>query len=1144
MEGDIVSAGTFVASVLEHAGYLTQARFMESFRDFFRDAGALVYFIGAVGGLLSLMMFGSFRAAQYLLIGPALYWFLVGPTTDVQGVVAKLGDGTPRGFIGSTGLDKAKTDRDAVITKSGEQASQRIKIAEGFWLFVKPINDFVEEFVGIMLKEEDESDLAVASKVRGLELIARAMPNDQGTIHLLENEILKNCIGDYNLAFGAAQNYIKSTITRGISSKNAPVDRARHKESFEFAVEKFKKSSENTNISINSKDTPILKSLIEEHGKRQGGSRLLASFYLPNENSAVPKITCAQGWDIYLERIWQLSANRLPVLLRLASGEWEGVEAEEEACAELTRKFYDDESGIGLNAQSSNLCDLRPGISLALLWNHMSRRDTFQKVLQRHSSDRDPLNATNQAAVVGLSSLGNKMGAELAANPELYAITNSVGGSVLAMGVASLKKLSDSGNRYEAILDWAPSATLNLIQGLNQSEQVDLPIYEMTRLRQQIFTWAMQLPYFQGLLLYMISVAYPFAALIVLLPGRAAGFLNIPLAWLWVKSWDIGFAAIILLEKVMYNMLPNWSVNPALRRGPWKYDQLPLVLGEGYNFGHAQAIGYHYTVLSMVALAMPAVMAAFTIKGKKAILSNFVDAASSQARDAGTRAASAHSISASNERAQLLFQIGGFAKQSAAFGLGGIEGGLKGTIGGASALMNVLPAAALNAVGSEGTLTGKPGQIPSTIAGVLANTTNGFLDKYAANTSNQAGFESSYRNAFDPMYGRWGVLQMSADAAAAALDGAGARVSGGFETNQAKVGALDAYMNLNKNQFSNLIETHKQLGEIQGTAVNNIVSKIQDIDDVVKNSARQSVGALLNIGGLATSTQEVEKVLAASMVSIAKEAVDKHSEGFDKNVAWARMWGMNPDMLQDPDLKSKIQAEAEKGTFAGHLYSQIYNTSLQIRDQETAKTNAIGGGPSVYMDPIIEGFGGNRSVVQVDDINNIKMSAPVHSAGIVEEYYQKTTNNEVLKAFGFEPAENIFLKMQLDKENSEKKEQPEKHGLRLENFIDKTIALQIFSDLTPSASPQETVKEIIEKAKIKIEEDQNNTNVGVVVTLPSNIETLAETNPITALEAVHTWHRKWASNNEKIRLESAAEESNSIKFNSDQILSRPYTGDR
>ena len=61
---DVVTAGSFVGAVLEHSGMMLQAEFLQTFKSFFRDAGALVYLFAAIGGVLSVRMYGGFRAAR------------------------------------------------------------------------------------------------------------------------------------------------------------------------------------------------------------------------------------------------------------------------------------------------------------------------------------------------------------------------------------------------------------------------------------------------------------------------------------------------------------------------------------------------------------------------------------------------------------------------------------------------------------------------------------------------------------------------------------------------------------------------------------------------------------------------------------------------------------------------------------------------------------------------------------------------------------------------------------------------------------------------------------------------------------------------------------------------------------------------
>ncbi len=65
---------------------------------------------------------------------------------------------------------------------------------------------------------------------------------------------------------------------------------------------------------------------------------------------------------------------------------------------------------------------------------------------------------------------------------------------------------------------------------------------------------ASNLPYYQGLALFFLGTFFPFFALLLLVPGKHAGFLHWFMLWLWVKSWDIGFAVVILLDDVLFGL--------------------------------------------------------------------------------------------------------------------------------------------------------------------------------------------------------------------------------------------------------------------------------------------------------------------------------------------------------------------------------------------------------------------------------------------------------------------------------------------------------------------------------------------------------------------------------------------------------------
>ena len=66
---------------------------------------------------------------------------------------------------------------------------------------------------------------------------------------------------------------------------------------------------------------------------------------------------------------------------------------------------------------------------------------------------------------------------------------------------------------------------------------------------------AENLPYYQGLALFFLGMSFPFFAMLLLVPGKHAGFILWFVLWLWVKSWDIGITVVALLDRVLFQLL-------------------------------------------------------------------------------------------------------------------------------------------------------------------------------------------------------------------------------------------------------------------------------------------------------------------------------------------------------------------------------------------------------------------------------------------------------------------------------------------------------------------------------------------------------------------------------------------------------------
>ena len=88
---DLSSAGTLVAAVLQTSGLAAQQNLLNNFSAFFESLGALLYVISGIGAVVSVAIFGNYRMARYLFVGPVVFWFLVVPRTPHQGIEWRIG---------------------------------------------------------------------------------------------------------------------------------------------------------------------------------------------------------------------------------------------------------------------------------------------------------------------------------------------------------------------------------------------------------------------------------------------------------------------------------------------------------------------------------------------------------------------------------------------------------------------------------------------------------------------------------------------------------------------------------------------------------------------------------------------------------------------------------------------------------------------------------------------------------------------------------------------------------------------------------------------------------------------------------------------------------------------------------------------
>ena len=71
----------------------------------------------------------------------------------------------------------------------------------------------------------------------------------------------------------------------------------------------------------------------------------------------------------------------------------------------------------------------------------------------------------------------------------------------------------------------------------------------------ELYNWAKLMPFVQGILMYVLAAAYPLACILIVVPGWWKALFTWSMFWAWAKSWDVGFAIVVSLERNIWSML-------------------------------------------------------------------------------------------------------------------------------------------------------------------------------------------------------------------------------------------------------------------------------------------------------------------------------------------------------------------------------------------------------------------------------------------------------------------------------------------------------------------------------------------------------------------------------------------------------------
>ncbi len=138
------------------------------------------------------------------------------------------------------------------------------------------------------------------------------------------------------------------------------------------------------------------------------------------------------------------------------------------------------------------------------------------------------------------------------------------------------------------------------------------------------------LPYLQGIALYFLAITYPFFAMMLVMPGRHTTFLLWFSLWLWIKSWDFGFAVVMLIDELLYALMPHGAfLSNEDVTNPYEAMKSVLELDPFYS------TFTYYNLLASCLAAVPILSGAIVKKGGGAIMDGIANSSSKFSGDIG-----------------------------------------------------------------------------------------------------------------------------------------------------------------------------------------------------------------------------------------------------------------------------------------------------------------------------------------------------------------------------------------------------------------------------------------------------------------------------------------------------------------------------
>jgi hypothetical protein len=549
------SSGNLIGSVLETLGGHYQSFILDQLSFvLLQPAAVLLYVVAIVGILVRFLLRGKVDdLSLWILVGPALLYLVLTTRSEYPGTIWQFGQ-EQRNQAHVWHEVRKYLGESTAGDLAGAQPERQAKVSSLFLYFNKLTSGVIRSITGVLSRANSNVDVRFLVNAEFSSTMRSETVSDTGLRQLIHGPFMRDCSQMMSLAKGLEDTSKARDTLIGLARRlqDAEMQLVNPKQSSTAAYDYLKRlhAKYPDGFRIAATSTPIEVTEWITTEQKRLREPVPVTSSAPEIQPIAETFTCRAIWNFVSLGLYEFAARA--VLEKASAGEKMGIDPEE------------------------MLRDLS---------------------LVKPKRDRANLSVHNiQEEVSRLLHLTTKIAS-------MYLLRNELS---RMSGAAFINQYSKKGFEVPTM------------EGVGES---DLAFLERIRTqfsewkeRSAVFAAASNLPFYQGVGLYLLSIVFPFFALLLVIPGRHTGFLMWFFLWIWLKSWEIGFTIVMLLSDVMYELFTfGREIDQVASVEGWQAD-LATNLSALRDLDPSFQLTTYYSIIGTCLMAVP-VISSYLILG-------------------------------------------------------------------------------------------------------------------------------------------------------------------------------------------------------------------------------------------------------------------------------------------------------------------------------------------------------------------------------------------------------------------------------------------------------------------------------------------------------------------------------------------------